>query len=89
MPKFERVEDRIAEDLVQYSYPETEQRYLVLVKGDHVCLPINLDSNILGMRELMHNFIRENDTWVCVKSRNPVEAANAARETWECQSLKE
>lgn len=89
MAKLERVNDKMIEDMVDYSYPKTEQRYLVLVKGEHVCLPINLDSDVLGMRQLMHKFIRDGDTWICVKAQNPVEAGKKAKEMHGCQSLKE
>ena len=61
---------------------KTGQRYLVLVKAaeGHVCLPINLDDDFLGMRDMVPSLVKENELWACVKAENPVEAGNKAKE---------
>lgn len=62
-------------------------RYFVLVwdkRNQHKCLPINLDDDVLGMAANLNTFLRHDDEiWVLVRAKNPIEASKKAKILWE------
>lgn len=77
--------DKTVENVIKYSNPETTQRYLVLVKAQegHVCLPINLDDDFLGMQDMIPSLVKGGELWACVSAKDPADANSKASQLFK------